>query len=135
MRCPRCQHENAADAAFCGECGTRLTTLLRERSLLATTLVACLLPPTVPEGHMLRDWLDTWSGVGHVLDAMTAAGYHAELRQSVFGWRAEFHREAMLHSRSTRAGVGTAVLPWRAVQMGALDVLKRAAQREQPDGQ
>jgi hypothetical protein len=32
-------------------------------------------------------------------------------------------------------GVGTAVLPWRAVQMGALDVLKRAAQREQPDGQ
>jgi class 3 adenylate cyclase len=24
MRCPRCQHENAADAAFCDECGARL---------------------------------------------------------------------------------------------------------------
>jgi hypothetical protein len=50
---------------------------------------------------MLRSWLDSWSGVGHVLDAMTAASHHVELRQSVFGWRAEFHREAMQHSRST----------------------------------
>src|SRR5262245_50176344 len=24
MKCPRCQHENAADAVFCQECGTRL---------------------------------------------------------------------------------------------------------------
>ncbi len=107
----------------------------REHPLLTTVLVGALLPPDVPEGHVLRGWLDTWSGVGHVLDAMTAAGYHAELRQSVFGWRAEFHREGMQHSRSTWAGVGTAVLPWRAVQMGALDVLKRAAQSEQADGQ
>jgi hypothetical protein len=68
---------------------------------------------------MLRAWLDTWSGVGHILDAMTAAGHHVELRQSVFGWRAEFHREAMQHSRSTWAGVGTDLLPWRAVQVGA----------------
>jgi hypothetical protein len=44
--------------------------------------------------------------------------------------RAEFHREAMQHSRSTWAGVGTDVLPWRAVQIGALDVLKRNAGRE-----
>ena len=35
---------------------------------------------------MLRGWLDSWSGVGHILDAMTAAGHHVELRQSVFGW-------------------------------------------------
>ena len=79
---------------------------------------------------MLRSWLDSWSGVGHVLDAMTAAGHHVELRQSVFGWRAEFYREAMQHSRSTWAGVGTDVLPWRAVQIGALDVLKRNARCE-----
>ena len=24
MQCPRCQHDNAADAAFCDECGARL---------------------------------------------------------------------------------------------------------------
>ena len=72
----------------------------RRRSLLTTALVGALLPADVPEGHMLRSWLDSWSGVGHVLDAMTAAGHHVELRQSVFGWRAEFYREAMQHSRS-----------------------------------
>src|SRR5512145_2418399 len=26
ISCPRCQHENAADAAFCDECGARLDT-------------------------------------------------------------------------------------------------------------
>jgi hypothetical protein len=103
-------------------------------NLLTTTLVGALLSPDVPEGHMLRGWLDSWSGMGHVLDAMTAAGYQVELRQSIFGWRAEFHREAMQHSRSTWAGVGTDVLPWGAVQIGALDVLKRAARSEQTGG-
>jgi hypothetical protein len=38
--------------------------------LLTAALVGALLPPDVPEGHMLRAWLDTWSGVGHVLEAM-----------------------------------------------------------------
>ena len=104
------------------------------RAFLTTVLVGVLLPPDVPEGHMLRSWLDSWSGVGHVLDAMTAAGNHVELRQSVFGWRAEFYREAMLHSRSTWAGVGTDVLPWRAVQIGALDVLKRLHREERARG-
>jgi hypothetical protein len=94
-----------------------MTDRTREHSLLATALVGALLPPDVPEGHMLRSWLDSWSGVGHVLDAMTAAGHHVELRQWVFGWRAEFYREAMQHSRATWAGVGTDPLPWRAIQM------------------
>jgi hypothetical protein len=71
----------------------------RCRSLLGTALVGALLP----EGHLLRSWLDFWSGVGHILDAMTAAGHHVELRQSVFGWRAEFYRKAMQHSGSTWA--------------------------------
>src|SRR5262245_54944966 len=61
------------------------------RHTLLTALVGALLPPDVPESDMLRGWLDSWSGVGHVLDAMTAAGHHVELRQSVFGWRAEFY--------------------------------------------
>jgi hypothetical protein len=65
---------------------------------------------------------------------MTAAGYHVELRQSVFGWRAEFYRKAMQHSRPTWAGVGTDPLPWRAVQMEVLDVLKRANREEAAGG-
>ena len=27
MQCPRCQHKNAVDAAFCDECGARLETV------------------------------------------------------------------------------------------------------------
>ena len=48
-------------------------------TLLTTALVGALLPPAGPEGHMLRSWLDSWSGVGRVLDAMTAAGHHVEV--------------------------------------------------------
>jgi len=58
------------------------------RNLLVTALVGALLPPDAPRATCCAAGWDTWSGIGHVLDAMTAAGYHAELRQSVFGWRA-----------------------------------------------
>jgi hypothetical protein len=61
-----------------------------------------------------------------VIDAMTDHGYNVRLSQSPSGG-AEFYREATQHSRSTWAGGGTDMLPWRAVQIGALDVLKRAA--------
>jgi hypothetical protein len=47
-------------------------------AFLTTTLVGALLPPDVPEGNILRSWLDSWSGVGHVLDAMTATGHHVD---------------------------------------------------------
>jgi hypothetical protein len=40
-------------------------------------------PSRLSRGDMLRGWRDTWSGAGHILAAMTAAGYHVELRQ----WR------------------------------------------------
>jgi hypothetical protein len=49
-------------------------TPLSSHTRRATALVGALLPPDVPEGHILRSWLDSWSDVGHVLDAMTAAG-------------------------------------------------------------
>jgi hypothetical protein len=41
-------------------------TPLSNDTLLTTVLVGTLIPPDVPEGHMLRRWLDTWSGVGHI---------------------------------------------------------------------
>ena len=97
-------------------------TPLSSHALLTTALVGALLPSDVPEGHMLRSWLDTWAGVGHVLDAMTAAGHYVvELRQSVFGWRAQFHREAMQHSRSTYAAT-CPVLMRQAVSEDGINV-------------
>jgi hypothetical protein len=93
-------------------------------TLLVTALVGALLPPDVPAGHKLRNWLDSWSGVGHVLDAMTAAGHHVELRNRCSdGGRSSTARQCSIHAR--RGRVGTDVFHWRAVQIGALDVLKR----------
>jgi hypothetical protein len=48
--------------------------LALNRSLLTAALVAAQLPAGVPEVGMLRVWLDSWSGAGHVVNAMHDAG-------------------------------------------------------------
>jgi NAD(P)-dependent dehydrogenase (short-subunit alcohol dehydrogenase family) len=63
-----------------------------QRSLLTTVLVAAQLPQNVPEAGMLRDWLDSWSGSGHVIEAMHDLGYDIRLMRSPFCWSAEFCR-------------------------------------------
>jgi hypothetical protein len=39
-------------------------------ALSLTALVGALLPADVPEGHTIRAWLDSWAGVGHVVEAV-----------------------------------------------------------------
>lgn len=86
----------------------------RRRSLL----LAALLPAAVPEGGMVRAWLDFWSGVGYVVDAMHAQGYDARLCQSPFGWRVEFCR-TQVNTLPKWVGTASAAAPWRAVQRAA----------------
>ena len=66
--------------------------LAHRRSLLTTALVGALLPKDVPEGHMLRAWLDSWSGLGYVAEEMHEVGYDVRLSRSVFEWSADFCR-------------------------------------------
>jgi len=40
--------------------------------------VGALLPKGVPEGRMVRSWLDSWSGVGHVVDGSASVWSTAE---------------------------------------------------------
>lgn len=96
----------------------------RERALLTTILVGARLPAEVPEGRMLRAWLDTWAGAGHVVDAMNELGYHARLTQSPFGWWAEFCR-AQVDPLPRWIGRGFDAAPWRAVQQASLATLRR----------
>jgi hypothetical protein len=56
----------------------------RRHSLLATALVGAPFPCNVPEAHMMRAWLDSWSGVGHVVESMRDLGYNVRLTQSPF---------------------------------------------------
>jgi hypothetical protein len=84
-------------------------------NLLTAALVGALLPAEVPEGHIVRAWLDSWSGAGHVVEAMHEQGYHERLMRSPFVWRAKFCR------------VAADAAPWRAVQRAALETLRQDA--------
>jgi hypothetical protein len=65
----------------------------RRHHLLTTALVGALLPADVPEGHVMRAWLDSWAGVGHVVESMRALGYNVRLTRSPFVRWAEFCRD------------------------------------------
>ena len=58
----------------------------RRCSLLTTALVGALLPKEVPDGRMVRAWLDSSTGLGQVVDAMQALDYDVRLFQSPFCW-------------------------------------------------
>src|SRR5262249_9058848 len=64
----------------------------RRRSLLTTALVDALLPKDVPEGHMVRAWLDSWAGIGPVAAEMPEVGYNRRRMRTVFGWGGDFCR-------------------------------------------
>ena len=66
--------------------GYLTTDLAQQRTLLTTALVGALLPKDVPEGHVVRAWLDSWSGIGHVVEEMHEVGYNVRLDRSPFQW-------------------------------------------------
>src|SRR5437667_9579853 len=49
--------------------------------LLRAALGFASLAPREPELRVLHRWLDTWSGVGHVVAGMARQGYDLELRR------------------------------------------------------
>jgi len=104
-----------------------MSDLSRRSSLLTTALVGALLPKDVPEGQMVRAWLDSWAGLGHVVDAMHDAGYNVSLFQSPFTWWAEFIRDEVTPI-AKRTGRNHDALPWRAVQRAALETLRQEQQ-------
>jgi hypothetical protein len=53
------------------------------RHLLATALVGALLPADVPEGRMMRAWLDSWAGVRDVTIGDGPAGDRHRRRKHV----------------------------------------------------
>jgi hypothetical protein len=61
--------------------------------------------PREPELRLLHGWLDTWSGIGHVVAGMARQAYDLELRRSDGrGWRALFFAEGFEPSLTSYAG-------------------------------
>jgi hypothetical protein len=98
--------------------------LARRRSLLTIALVGALLPKDVPEGRMVRAWLDSWSDVGHIVEAMHTVGYDVRLMQTPFCWWAEFCR-TQVNPLPRWIGRNHDAAPWKAVQRAALETLRQ----------
>jgi len=108
--------------------------MLDSRSrLLRTALGFAALEPTEPELRRLHRWLDSWSGIGHVVAGMACQGYDLELRRyDGQGWRAMFFPSGFEHSLTSHAGSEWAMSPWTAVQAAARDALVRLEAAEAP---
>jgi hypothetical protein len=62
------------------------------------------LEPREPEQRLLHRWLDTWSGIGHVVAGIARQGYDLELRRyDGQGWRAMFFPSGFEHSLTAHA--------------------------------
>src|SRR5262245_59580315 len=88
----------------------------RRRSLLIEALATL----HEPELALVHQWLDNWSGLGHLVVGMEGQGYALSLTKiSADGWRATFHA----HQQLSADGVATDEKPWRAVQLAAWNAL------------
>ncbi len=84
-------------------------SLPHRRALLTVALAVALLDtrgrPEPPEQTMVRQWLDTWTGVGLIVTGMERQGYRLHLTNVDLGmWRATFTGGPMLGEE----GFGTA---------------------------
>ena len=101
--------------------------------LLRAALGFTSLDGTEPELRMFRSWLDSWSGVGHVVAGMARQEFDLELRRyNGRGWRAMFFPSGFEHSFTSHAGSGWAPSPWQAVQHAGRDALDKLHSPEPP---
>ena len=76
-----------------------MTTVEHRGRLLRTALGFVGVPATEPELRLLHGWLDSLSGIGHVVAGMARQGYDLELRRyDGQGWRAMFFPSGFEHS-------------------------------------
>jgi hypothetical protein len=80
------------------------------------------LAPREPELRLLHRWLDTWSGIGHVVPGMARQEYDLELRRyDGRGWRAMFFPSGFEHSLTSHAGAAWARSPWETTPRAAAE--------------
>ena len=106
----------------------------RGRLLVAAVgFATCSMPPYDRALWVLRTWLDSWAGVGHVAVGMHRQGYDLQLTQyDDRGWRATFYTTGMEHSPTGAIGTSWEESPWRAVQRAAWETLASRAEERSP---
>lgn len=100
---------------------------MSSRRALLAALGFAHLEGDAPELRPLRRWLDSWAGLGAVVDGMMRLGFDIALTRHGDGggapWRALFYPAGFVHV--SRAGQGWGATPWRAVQAAAWAALNR----------
>ena len=100
---------------------------------LRAALAAVLVRDNATELRLVREWLDTWSGIGLIVAGMARQEYDLELRRyNGRGWRAMFFPSGFEHSFTSHAGSGWAPSPWQAVQHVARNTLDKLQSPEPP---
>ena len=95
------------------------------RAQLTAALGFVHFPPATSGLRALHAWLDSWTGIGHVIVGMERQGFKVSLRSiAVEGWAASFHGDPM----TSATGYAVAPRPWTAVQRAAWVVLRREPQ-------
>jgi hypothetical protein len=80
-----------------------------------------------PASITLHRWLDSWAGIGDIERGMARQGYDLSLtRYATEGWRATFYISGKEHSATSATGSAWEATPWRAVQVAAWEVLRKA---------
>ena len=103
-----------------------MTPVRQRRSLLLAALGFALLEDY--GAGLVRSWLCTWTGIGHVIEGMHRQGYDVQLTQyDERGWRATFYITGMEHSATSATASAWEPTPWRAVQRAAFDALRAAS--------
>jgi hypothetical protein len=77
--------------------------------------------PTSPAGLKLARWLNSWRGIGAILDGMRAQGWDVEMQDFAGSWSVKFFMSSQSHTAP--GGTGWAVTPWAAVQDAAWKTL------------
>jgi hypothetical protein len=87
---------------------------------LRAGLAGVLVPDNAPELRLVREWRDSWSGIGHVAVGMHRQGFDLQLTQyDERGRRATLYTTGMEHSPTSATGTGWERTPWHATQRAA----------------
>lgn len=93
---------------------------------LRAALAAVLVPADGPELLLVREWLDSWMGIGLIVAGMAHQGWDLQLTAYAGrDWRANFFPAGIAHS--ILGGSGWEPTPWRAVQTAAWEALHGGA--------
>jgi hypothetical protein len=97
----------------------------RRARRLRVALAAVLVRDAAPELRLVRDWLDSWSGIGLIIAGMTHQGWDVQLTAyAARDWRATFFPVGIAHP--IVSGSAWKPTPWRAVQRAAWEAVEAA---------